>query len=251
MIKAGLARNGQRGPIDSFHRRLLWTIRDAAGDVVGFGARRLFDDDRLEAKYVNTSETPLYHKSQVLYGLDLAKKDISRSRQVVVVEGYTDVMAMHLAGVTTAVASCGTAFGDEHISVLRRYLARHGRDTAAKSSTSSTATPPARRPRSRRSTPTSGSPPTPSSPSRRTGWTRASCVRPRATPRCGSSSGRPSSCSPSPSRRSSRPSISRRRRAGRTVWPRRSRWSPGSRMRPCGTGTPGCSPGPSVSRSNR
>src|SRR6478609_6444937 len=122
LYRAGLARQGQRGPIDQFHRRLLWAIRDAAGDVVGFGARRLFADDRLEAKYLNTSETPLYKKSQVLFGLDLAKRDISRQRRAVVVEGYTDVMAMHLAGVTTAVASCGTAFGDEHISVLRRYL---------------------------------------------------------------------------------------------------------------------------------
>ncbi len=121
--KAGLISKGQRGPIDRFHRRLLWAIHDAAGDVVGFGARRLYDDDRLEAKYINTSETPLYKKSQLLFGLDLAKKEISRQRQVVVVEGYSDVMAMHLAGVTTAVASCGTAFGDEHISVLRRYLA--------------------------------------------------------------------------------------------------------------------------------
>ena len=121
--RAGLAGEGNRGPIDRFHRRLLWAIHDAAGDVVGFGARRLYDDDRLEAKYINTSETPLYKKSQLLYGLDLAKKEIARQRQVVVVEGYTDVMAMHLAGGTTAVASCGTAFGDEHISVLRRYLA--------------------------------------------------------------------------------------------------------------------------------
>ena len=117
-----MARQGQRGPIDQFHRRLLWAIRDGAGDVVGFGARRLFDDDRLEAKYLNTAETPLYHKSQVLFGLDLAKREIAKQRRAVVVEGYTDVMAMHLAGVTTAVASCGTAFGDEHISVLRRYL---------------------------------------------------------------------------------------------------------------------------------
>ena len=122
LIRGGLARQGQRGAIDQFHRRLLWAIHDAAGDVVGFGARRLYDDDRLEAKYINTAETPLYKKSQVLFGLDLAKRDISRQRRAVVVEGYTDVMAMHLAGVTTAVASCGTAFGDEHISVLRRYL---------------------------------------------------------------------------------------------------------------------------------
>ncbi|GGM06271.1 DNA primase [Nakamurella endophytica] len=121
--KAGLSRAGERGHIDRFHRRLLWPIRDASGDVVGFGARRLYDDDRIEAKYVNTAETVLYRKSQVLFGLDLAKRDIGRQRRAVVVEGYTDVMAMHLAGITTAVASCGTAFGDEHISVLRRYLA--------------------------------------------------------------------------------------------------------------------------------
>jgi DNA primase len=122
LVKAGLSREGQRGPIDRFHRRLLWPIRDLGGDVVGFGARRLFDDDRVEAKYLNTSETPLYRKSQVLFGLDLAKREIARRRQVVVVEGYTDVMAMHLAGVPTALASCGTAFGAEHISVLRRLL---------------------------------------------------------------------------------------------------------------------------------
>ncbi len=122
LYTAGLAREGQRGPIDRFNRRLLWAIRDAAGDVVGFGARRIFDDDKVEAKYINTSDTPLYHKAQVLYGLDLAKREISRQRRAVVVEGYTDVMAMHAAGVLTAVASCGTAFGDEHISVLRRYL---------------------------------------------------------------------------------------------------------------------------------
>jgi DNA primase len=122
LVKAGVSREGQRGPIDRFHRRLLWPIRDLSGDVVGFGARRLFDDDRVEAKYLNTSETPLYRKSQVLFGLDLAKREIARRRQVVVVEGYTDVMAMHLSGVPTALASCGTAFGAEHISVLRRLL---------------------------------------------------------------------------------------------------------------------------------
>jgi DNA primase len=122
LSKAGLSREGQRGPIDRFHRRLLWPIRDLGGDVVGFGARRLFDDDPVEAKYVNTAETQLYRKSQVLFGLDLAKREIARRRQAVVVEGYTDVMAMHLAGVPTAVASCGTAFGTEHIGVLRRLL---------------------------------------------------------------------------------------------------------------------------------
>ncbi len=122
LVKAGVSREGQRGPMDRFRRRLLWPIRDLGGDVVGFGARRLFDDDRNEAKYHNTAETVLYRKSQVLFGLDLAKREIARRHQVVVVEGYTDVMAMHLSGVPTAVASCGTAFGTEHISVLRRLL---------------------------------------------------------------------------------------------------------------------------------
>ncbi len=120
--KAGLSVAGQRGHRDRFHRRLLWPIRDLGGDVVGFGARRLFDDDRIEAKYLNTPETSVYHKSKVLFGLDKAKRDIARSRQAVIVEGYTDVMAMHLAGVPTAVASCGTAFGDDHVAVLRRLL---------------------------------------------------------------------------------------------------------------------------------
>ncbi|OCB41529.1 DNA primase [Mycobacterium malmoense] len=119
---AGLSRQGRRGPIDRFHRRLLWPIRTAAGEVIGFGARRLFDDDPMEAKYINTPETLLYKKSSVMFGIDLAKRDIAKGHQAVVVEGYTDVMAMHLAGVTTAVASCGTAFGDEHLGMLRRLM---------------------------------------------------------------------------------------------------------------------------------
>ncbi len=122
LIKGGLSREGRQGPMDRFHRRLLWPIKDLGGDVVGFGARRLCDDDQIQAKYLNTSESPIYKKSQVLFGLDLAKREIARRHQVVVVEGYTDVMAMHLAGVLTAVASCGTAFGAEHITVLRRLL---------------------------------------------------------------------------------------------------------------------------------
>ena len=119
---AGLSREGRRGPMDRFHRRLLWPIRSASGETVGFGARRIFDDDVIEAKYVNTPETVLYKKSAALFGIDLAKRDIAKSHQAVVVEGYTDVMAMHLAGVATAVASCGTAFGDEHLSMLRRLM---------------------------------------------------------------------------------------------------------------------------------
>ncbi|MFD3510289.1 DNA primase [Nocardia sp. NPDC058666] len=119
---AGLSKQGKRGPIDRFHRRLLWPIRNLGGEVIGFGARKLFDDDTMPGKYVNTPETLLYKKSQVLFGLDHAKRDISKGHQAVVVEGYTDVMAMHLAGVKTAVASCGTAFGEEHMQVLRRLL---------------------------------------------------------------------------------------------------------------------------------
>ena len=126
IVAAGLAGRGPRGLYDRFRGRLVWPIRDVAGDVVGFGARRLFDDDRIEAKYLNTPETVLYKKSQVLYGLDLAKKEIARSRQVVVVEGYTDVMACHLSGVETAVATCGTAFGADHIRIVRRLLGDYG-----------------------------------------------------------------------------------------------------------------------------
>jgi DNA primase len=119
---AGLSRQGQRGPIDRFHRRLLWPIRNLGGDVIGFGARKLFDDDTMPGKYINTPETLLYKKSQVLFGLDHAKRDIAKGHQAVIVEGYTDVMAMHLSGVKTAVAACGTAFGDEHLALLRRLL---------------------------------------------------------------------------------------------------------------------------------
>ncbi|MFF2276153.1 DNA primase [Agromyces sp. NPDC058126] len=118
---AGLVSQGDRGVYDRFRGRLVWPIRDVTGQTVGFGARRLLDDDK-GPKYLNTPETAVYHKSQVLYGLDLAKRDISKTHRVVVVEGYTDVMACHLAGVTTAIATCGTAFGVDHIKVLRRVL---------------------------------------------------------------------------------------------------------------------------------
>ncbi|WZH36387.1 MAG: DNA primase [Microbacterium enclense] len=121
LLQAGLVSQGQRGVYDRFRGRLVWPIRDVTGQVIGFGARKLYDDDQ-GPKYLNTPETPIYKKAQVLYGLDLAKRDISRSHRVVVVEGYTDVMACHLAGVTTAIASCGTAFGSDHITVLRRVM---------------------------------------------------------------------------------------------------------------------------------
>ncbi|WP_244929100.1 DNA primase [Nocardioides sp. W7] len=124
VVAAGLVRVG-RSPYDFFRGRLMWPIRDASGDTIGFGARRILDDDRIEAKYLNTGETPIYKKGQVLYGIDLARKEMAKSSQAVVVEGYTDVMACHLAGVGTAVATCGTAFGDDHSRVLRRFLHDH------------------------------------------------------------------------------------------------------------------------------
>ncbi|MBD8727657.1 DNA primase [Frigoribacterium sp. CFBP 13707] len=121
LVTAGLLSQGDRSPYDRFRGRLLWPIRDVTGSTIGFGARRLLDDDK-GPKYLNTPETPVYHKSQVLYGLDLARRDIAKGKQVVIVEGYTDVMACHLAGVTTAVATCGTSFGVDHIKLLRPML---------------------------------------------------------------------------------------------------------------------------------
>ena len=121
LVLAGLAAQSEKGGYDKFRGRVMWPIKDVSGSVIGFGARKLFEDDN-GPKYLNTSDTPVYHKSQVLYGIDLARKDITKQQTVVVVEGYTDVMACHLAGVTTAVATCGTAFGDEHIRILNRML---------------------------------------------------------------------------------------------------------------------------------
>jgi DNA primase len=120
LAKAGLIRAS--GGWDFFQGRVLWPIKDSASTVLGFGARRLYDDDRLPAKYINTIETPVYKKSQVLYGLDLARRAMGHNSQAVVMEGYTDVMAAHLSGVENAVASCGTAFGAEHARLLQRIM---------------------------------------------------------------------------------------------------------------------------------
>ncbi len=110
------------GGWDFFQGRAIWPIKDAGGMVLGFGARKLFDDDRMPAKYLNTPETPVYKKSHVLYGLDMARANIGKKGQAVIVEGYTDVMAAHVSGVDTAVASCGTAFGDDHARMIQRLL---------------------------------------------------------------------------------------------------------------------------------
>lgn len=121
MEKAGLVVPGKRGFYDRFRGRLMWPIRDVTGRPIGFGARRLFDDDQ-GPKYLNTPETPVYHKNQVLYGLDMAKRAIAKNKRAVIVEGYTDVMAAHISGIAEAVATCGTAFGSEHVSILRRMM---------------------------------------------------------------------------------------------------------------------------------
>ncbi|MGH3280914.1 MAG: DNA primase [Trebonia sp.] len=121
LIKAGLSRRSSRGGlIDMFRGRLIWPIRDLTGETIAFGARKLNPED--DPKYLNTAETPIFKKSQVLYGADLAKREIAKRRQAVIVEGYTDVMACHLSGVPTAVATCGTSFGEDHVKVLRRLI---------------------------------------------------------------------------------------------------------------------------------
>jgi DNA primase len=121
LLAGGLASQGRRGAIDRFRGRLMWPIADLTGDVIAFGARKLRADDD-GPKYLNTPETPLFKKSSVLYGADLARREISQRRQAVIVEGYTDVMACHLSGVGTAVATSGTSFGEGHIAILRRLL---------------------------------------------------------------------------------------------------------------------------------
>ena len=124
LTQTGLFSEGNRGLYDRFRGRLMWPIRDMTGNTVGFGGRRLHEDDK-GPKYLNSPETPVYKKSQVLYGIEHAKRNIAKQRQLVVVEGYTDVMACHVAGVETAVATCGTAFGEGHIKVARRLLSDH------------------------------------------------------------------------------------------------------------------------------
>lgn len=121
LVATGMVSQGQRGIYDRFRGRLVWPIRDVTGAVIGFGARRLYDEDQ-GPKYLNTPETTLYKKSHVLYGIDLAKRAIAQKKRVVIVEGYTDVMAAHLSGVDSAVATCGTAFGADHAKIVRRLL---------------------------------------------------------------------------------------------------------------------------------
>lgn len=121
-VLSGLAVKNDNGKVyDRFRGRLVWPIRDQTGEIIGYGARRLSEDDK-GPKWLNTPETPIYHKSEVLYGIDRARKAIAADRVAVIVEGYGDVMAMHLSGVPYAVATCGTAFGESHTKVVRRLL---------------------------------------------------------------------------------------------------------------------------------
>lgn len=121
-IEAGLLRE-HRGHLSAvFRDRLTFTIRDRRGQPIGFGARRLSDRDPIAAKYVNTAETPLYRKSDVLYGWDRARSAAAKAGRIFVMEGYTDVMAGWAAGVDECVASCGTAFGPGQVEMLTRGL---------------------------------------------------------------------------------------------------------------------------------
>jgi DNA primase len=125
----GLSRPGRHGLFDVFRGRLMFPIHDLRGDPVGFGGRKIDEVDRNQtnnpdAKYVNSADSVVYHKAQLLFGLDRARREISDERPAVIVEGYTDVIAMHQAGIKTAVATCGTALGDGHFDLLRRFSER-------------------------------------------------------------------------------------------------------------------------------
>jgi DNA primase len=122
IVDAGLAMVGDAGDHrDRFRGRLVFPIADLTGQVVGFGARTLGDD---QPKYLNSPETSLYRKSKILYALDRAKHDMVKTGSAVVVEGYTDVMGLHRVGVANAVATCGTALGEEHFAMIKRFCDR-------------------------------------------------------------------------------------------------------------------------------
>jgi DNA primase len=124
LVAAGLAREGQNGqPTDFFFSRLVFPVRDLKGRTVGFGARRL-DDQAGGPKYVNTPQTVLFHKGRLVYGLDRALESVRKSAHLVLVEGYTDVMAAHQAGLLQVAAVLGTATTEDHAALVRRTGAR-------------------------------------------------------------------------------------------------------------------------------
>jgi DNA primase len=128
LIEVGVCVRTERGGLrDRFRGRLIFPVHDAGGDVIGFGGRVLPGEDYGDfdpPKYLNSPETPLYKKTRVLYGVPQARADIVRAGEVVVCEGYTDVMALHQAGFGNAVATCGTAVGIEHLKLISRYAQR-------------------------------------------------------------------------------------------------------------------------------
>jgi DNA primase len=128
LVTTGLAvRNDRGGLRDRFRGRLIFPVHDPGGDVIGFGGRILPELDYGDfdpPKYLNSPETPLYKKTRVLYGVPQARADIVRAEQVLICEGYTDVMALHQAGFGNAVATCGTAVGIEHLKMVARYAQR-------------------------------------------------------------------------------------------------------------------------------
>jgi DNA primase len=129
MLAAGLGRRGRHGMYDVFRGRLMFPIHDVKGDPIGFGGRRIEEvatsqTNNPDAKYVNSADSAVYQKSRVLFALDRARREMDDDHPAVVVEGYTDVIAMHEAGVKTAVATCGTALGDGHFDLLRRFTER-------------------------------------------------------------------------------------------------------------------------------
>jgi DNA primase len=129
LVEAGLVTRGDRGDLrDRFRGRLMFPIHDLSGNAVGFGARLLAAPGRPEpegAKYLNTAESPVYRKGSLLYNLHRAKAQIAKTGgRAFVVEGYTDVIALDQAGIQTAVATCGTALGEDHFRLLSRFTDR-------------------------------------------------------------------------------------------------------------------------------
>jgi DNA primase len=127
LLEAGLASRGEDGVVrDRFRGRLTFPIQDLQGRYLGFGARVLPSDARAGdmAKYLNTAETPIYRKGEVLYNLHRARQSVARSGQVFVVEGYTDVIGLAQAGIESAVATCGTALGEAHFKLMSRFATR-------------------------------------------------------------------------------------------------------------------------------
>ncbi len=127
LIEAGLATKGEDGVVrDRFRGRLIFPIQDLQGRYLGFGARILPGDARAgeQAKYLNTAETPIYRKGEILYNMHRARQPVARSGQVFVVEGYTDVIGLAQSGIDNAVATCGTALGEGHFKLLSRFAQR-------------------------------------------------------------------------------------------------------------------------------